>query len=537
MKISPSQRSDHDDYAPLLESVCTHFALNVGGGPLFTTDALDLFPTFLALLPDEHRQQHKCHACRRFVEQYGGLVTISAVGELMPVIWGDAPGIYAQAFRVLRAAVANARVTGVFKTSEARWWGTPVTGNFHHMAVSVHNRFGANFLVQETLKTAGQVMAEKREDYGMLQRALAEFKLPVVECAVSILSAEVMYRGEKVLGVATWLRDLRVALTAKSHRTRDNIIWRAVASAPPGFCHVRSSMIGTLLEDLDADLPIEVAKRKFAEKMSPLTYQRPQAPPTVGNIAQAEKIVAKLRTAGSLERRFARLDEITAIWRPTPPPFTRMGSPPKVFGHLTPRQKTPMQIDGGTMTWEKFRRTVLPTAERIEFRVPNRENSYLAMLTAVNPEAPPILQWDTLEWRNPVSWYVYPGGSRPEQFNLHPATFVQVTAIALLPFMWGPNGEERFPHQGAGAVFILDSCRDVSPRGGAALFPEILKSEYREIRSTIEAHSRSATIAGASTASACGYDFRKGEGTKTCVVRVIGAGGATVVEYTLDRWD
>ena len=70
-----------------------------------------------------------------------------------------------------------------------------------------------------------------------------------------------------------------------------------------------------------------------------------------------------------------------------------------------------------TITWEKFRRTVLGSARKIEFYVPGKEECYTAILTAEDQEAPPIILWDTEENRNPFSWYVYSGGSTPVQME------------------------------------------------------------------------------------------------------------------------
>jgi hypothetical protein len=69
-------------------------------------------------------------------------------------------------------------------------------------------------------------------------------------------------------------------------------------------------MIGTLLEDIHVGLPFDDFKAKFAAKMHPLQYQRPQAAPKVGAIAQAEKLVEQLGIVRSLKRRFARLDDL-----------------------------------------------------------------------------------------------------------------------------------------------------------------------------------------------------------------------------------
>jgi len=40
------------------------------------------------------------------------------------------------------------------------------------------------------------------------------------------------------------------------------------------------------------------------------------------------------------------------------------------------------------------------------------------LVTAKHPEAPPILQWDSPDKRNPVSLYVYVNGSATADWNL-----------------------------------------------------------------------------------------------------------------------
>lgn len=79
-------------------------------------------------------------------------------------------------------------------------------------------------------------------------------------------------------------------------------------------------MIGTLLKDVATGMDFATVSARFASKMHPLKYQRPQAAPRVGNIADAEKIVAQLGIARSLERRFARIDEIDTLWKYRPVP-------------------------------------------------------------------------------------------------------------------------------------------------------------------------------------------------------------------------
>ena len=522
------KQHSRDDYSDLLESVREHFANTIRDGrPLFTTKADGLWEVFLGALPAREVPHHTCHACRRFVERYGNLVTIDDDGSTTPVMWGPAPGFYKDAFAAARKKVARSRVTGVFLSSDSVW-GHPVTGEWRHMAAKPP----ASILFRRSaLKTAGQVMAEKREECGILQRGLAEFGADVVGQAVTLLESEALYRHEKALGPAKWLAELHAARDrVLGTAYKSNITWLAVATAPVGFCHVRSTMIGTLLEDMAGGMDAESVRRRFAEKMHPLQYQRPSAPPNSGSIDQAEKLIAALGSARSFERRHARLDEIQVVWGPRR--SQDESAVESMFGHLR-RVAMPevQQIPAATMTWEKFQRTVLDGAEKIEALVPTR-GAFVGMVTATNQDAPPILQWDREDVRNPVSWYLYSGGSPAAKWAMAAGTFVTVNAVSHLPSMW----QGGYEHQGCGVILVLDGCRDMAASVDLCLFPEILRSDYREIRSTIEAYSKSRKLTGAAEASACGLDLRKG-GNWNQRMRVTSNNGKTVAMYDLDRWD
>jgi hypothetical protein len=295
-------------------------------------------------------------------------------------------------------------------------------------------------------------------------------------------------------------------------------------------------MIGTLLEDIVSGLPFEAISRRFAEKMHPLQYQRPQAPPSSGNIAQAEKVIQQLAAAGSLARRFARLEDVQTIWKPLQAKEESTQGD-GIFSHLKPKGASAdvqgVRIPPATMTWDKFARIILPDVERIEFLVPAGSDNYSALVTAANPDSPPIIQWDSEEKRNPVSWYVYHGGSSPDRWGLVAGVYHDVTGICFQPSMWDPD--KNFTHHGESVFFLLDGARDSrSEHSGLALFPEILKSEFHGIRSTIEAFSRNGIMDGEDEASACGIRLQKGA-VWNLVFRVISKGAQVV--YKLDRWD
>lgn len=518
-----------DVYDAFLERFAKRFSENVSAGkPLFTTDAEDLFAVYLGAFAEHDRQYYNCSACRAFINRFGGIVTIDTDGTTQTPMWfeEDAPEFYRAPIQALAKAVRRAKVNGVFLCSESVL-GTPKTGTWTHLSVSQPS------LYKSRLLTAGQAMAEKREDYGIVNRALAEFKLEQIEQALTLLGTDALYRAEKVVGPVRWLRDLHVARDGVHGSRKGNVVWLAVATAPPGFCHPRSSMAGTLLEDIAAGMSFDDVSRRFAAKMHPLLYQRPLAAPSAGNIAQGEKVIEAMGAQRSLLRRFARLEEIDAIWKPkeaTPQKPSGSG----VFGHLKAKGDTApfgMDVPAQTMTWDKFQRTVLPTASMIEVYSPARGN-YGATLTAVDMEAPPILQWDTPEKRNPFSWYVWHGGATAEQFSLAPRAWHKLSAISFKPSMWR---EANLSHQSKGVMFIIADARETR-QSGAALFPEILKAEFHAVRATIEAYSRSAELEGMADGTACGLLADSSNKAWSDIVLRVTTNGRPV-QYKLDRWD
>ncbi|GAQ30261.1 hypothetical protein SAMD00023378_3944 [Ralstonia sp. NT80] len=526
---------EDDHYDAFLHELQRQFIENLQAGDslLFTTDAEGLFDAYLAAIPERHRQYYTCSCCRTFVQRFGGLVTINESGAKRPALWDDnSPHIHRAGITAMARMVRRAKVTGVFLSTEAMW-GYPEAGGWKHM----HIALPAPLKLRGTPgQTAGQIMAEKREDFKNMQRALAEFTPAHVEQALNLLRTDSLYRSEKVIGPAEFLRKLHAdRAAAPAGQYRDNILWRAVAAAPAGFCHPRSSMIGTLLEDIASGMSFDEVARRFADKMHPLQYQRPQAAPTAGNVARAEKLVADMGIESALRRRYARLEDIQKLW--SPPAAQKTAQPPGVFSHVTLKEAAGIVHKGLSapvqdITWEKFRRTVLPGARKIEFVVPTGRINFCGLVTASDPDAKPILQWDTEESRNPVSWYVYNGGSSAADWGLRAGELAPVTAITLQPSMWA--AEDKFQHQGKSVIFVLEAARDRRD-ATLCLFPEILKAELREVRATIEAFSRTRTLEGGEEASANGVRIGDRGNVHAHVFRVTSDVG--VADYLIDRWD
>lgn len=506
---------------------------NSGERPLFRTAGTDvLWDVYLDSFDDPmERQYHNCSACRRFIQEFGGLVVIDEDGATRSAIWNpdDAPKRYCRAVAALADEAADLPVRSLFLSSRLVW-GQPEAGGWHHF----HLTPPPTLVMKPGALRAGQAMAAKLEDFRTVQRALGEFSAQDLELAVSILRTETLYRSEKVLGAAEWLRDLHHARKNAPRGRAGNVVWRAVAKAPTGFCHPRSSMIGTLLEDIKAGLPGDAIAARFAAKMAPTRYQRPQAAPAAGAIAAAEKLVERLGIAPSLERRFCRLEEALphAIWQPS---SDETPASHGVFAHLQPkgsrREAGPVEATYGLITWRKFAESVLPHASRIQLSAPEI-GPYTALTTAVNADAPPILQWDSEDCRNPVALYLWNGGSYAHTFGLASGAWYDVTGIIPKPCSWHGS----YDHFGEGIVLLIAEAKDRRSYGNA-LFPEILKSDLHPVRSVIEAYSRRATLGAIDGPHAAGLmlgkEFKRGPWSVTVQATI----GGIVGTYKLDRWD
>lgn len=505
------------DYDLFLKSVHGQFnGFAENNTPLFQTDAIGLFDLFLDALPQE-RQYHTCSCCRAFFKAYGGLVCINENGAAISALWDPdtAPEFYRPAIAALHKAVSRARVTGVFLTSKSAM-GVPEAGGFTHIsAVAPRAAMWENKLLN-----SGQRVAVVRENRKTVLAALADFSPDLLNEALRVLTAKALRDSERFIGAVKFLLDMHAR---PKGRAGDNAAWHMIAAAPDGFCHPRASVVGTLLEDIAAGLSFEEVARRFNARMHPLAYQRPQAPPTAGNVKAAEEAFAKLGLARSLERRFARLDECEILWRPA---AANADAPDGLFGHLKTKKPAAavgrLVLPAQVMTWARFETEVLPGSEAMEVCAPAHGN-YTALLTAVHADAPLLWKWD-----NPVSWYVYNGGSPSARWRVA-SGWVKVTGAVRTPALWGDSPQ---PFLGSGVVLVIDGAVDTNTGQGNALFPANLRGDLHAYRATIEAYSKSAVISGVNEASACGLGI--GENSANTRVRV--KVGGVWTDYMIDRW-
>ncbi len=494
--------------------------------PLFTTNVNPdaLWQAYLDGFPRARRQHYNCHSCRKFIQKYGGLVQLhefQAIPEPL-ISLASPPDFFRKPYIKMLGMVRNASITGVFLSSD-KTWGEPVTRVKKTGERWTHLHGKPKHVYSEKALTADQKAAEKLQDFEILKRSIAEFDSKTALEAVRLLKSGTLIRPEKVLDRTEWFADL--------HSLTTNQLWLKVATAPAGWCHVRSSSLATLLESIKSGESFAVLSAKWTALMDPLAYMRPTAAPKAGNIVAAEKLVEKLGVERSLARRFATLQDVEKFeWiqhgRVNKTRIAEYSS--GAFSHIKPRQATPKSpskiiIPQQTMTWAKFARDILPDAETLEVVLPGRGGFY-GLTTAVHKDAPNLMQWDS-----PCSHYFYAQGSTPAEWGLY-GQYAKVTAVFLAPHEWG---EKKFSNHKRMAMFALEGARDqrAGYKTGLCMFPETMRSEYHGVRAVIESHSETGTLEGKPFGDANGLALQDGQ-PNSVTLRVDGAG-----LVTLDRFD
>lgn len=397
--------TNETDQFPSLLSMIKNGYKKVATNTLLQVNGEYLPMLFLDNLPPQLRQHYNCNCCISFLRKFGGIVSVDGDGKVTSPLWSpdDVPGHFKQSVEALKKEVESSPVINVFLTSEPVI-GTPFNettsgGVWNHFSLDVPR---SSRYVKTTL-SSGQKRAEVREDVKILKRGLDEFSLEACNKALAYLTSGSFYRAEKADDRVEWIIKCKKDIADKSSEAVNNLLFLFAAKAPIGWAKIKSSIVGTLLEDIEKGLSTEQVKRNWETKMS--GYMRATVAPTAGNVAAAEKVVAELDAAGSLERRYATTEDIKDfLWKSVSVKeerskgvFSGLATKPVVVANV-------LELPSTKMSWAKFTEKVLPTVKNISMKVPNSGNTFFALTTASEADSPNILQWD-----NTVSWY-YHGG-------------------------------------------------------------------------------------------------------------------------------
>ena len=380
--------------------------------PLFRADVDKdvLWSTYLESFPPDsnpiyrERREYDCSCCRQFVRAVGDLVAI--VDGVVVSIWDvtcEEPA-YQTVANALSSLVKGRPIANAFLNVE------PVAGtdkSFEQLtdSVTTWNHFFVNipapFVCRGT--DIGPRLSESRALHDVLYRSLTELTDDAVDTVLDLIAQNSLYRGDENKYAVSTFRTLKREYAALTDETaRHAFVWSRIKDLPASVAKIRNTAIGTLLIDLSEGLEMEQAVRKFEAVVAPANYKRPTALVTKKMIESAKKTLEELGLISALERRYARLDDISVndiLFADRSAKKILAGD---VFDSLaTKASGKPKSLDRvEEVPIETFIQEILPRAESVELLVENRHAGNLVSLIApVNPTANVLFKWG-----NKFSW-------------------------------------------------------------------------------------------------------------------------------------
>lgn len=480
-------------YAAMLDAVKRNLATFDMEDNLFIVDVekatgKTLFQHYLSMFSDEERQGYNCRSCERWLNKYGCYVVGNPDGTVTPVAFTNGEEDQIEILAKLANIISRAPIHAPVFDNE-RDYAVKHNGQWRHFEGSVQCDTPALISVVPEDELEGKVGAA-RTAINDIVRWLGYYTDSTWQ-KVAVLFDHGELKGADKKHKAAFAQAYELYKTysgQKNNVTKRNAVWAAYGIGNISLAHFANTVVGNLLGGVN--LGDIYAVRKFITSTSGENYMRPTEAPTEKNVADAEKLIDDLGLTSALKRRFADYDDILEFeWQPAPTANAEQKG--GVFGDLKTKdgvekpKAAEVNRDLGIL---EFVNDILKEAVSIEVTVPYGAGTLLQLSTQADPEAKPILRYDSEEKRNPVSIYTYTKPAAPEQWGLRGGRDYKVNGIITIPDAWTTESERTYGVAATGYVFLVEGAKEQSGEQ-SALFPQLMRHELYPVRSVIEAYS------------------------------------------------
>lgn len=406
------------DFKQFNELMVKHFNINMAGKTLFEV-AIDkdaLWNEYLESFAPEHnkiyktRRENDCNCCKAFIRKAGNMVAIND-DLTVTTLWDfDTDGSeYQMPLENMSRLIISKPITDKFlihKKFTANGKdrvGTELSRvQNEDKSITTFNHF--SLVVPQSI-VVGDEIGKQLNDFRTLRnvfkRSLDELTTDSVDTVLELIAQGSLYKGEEWQGALTQFRKLQ----AEYHNLpdawqQDNFAWLKATTVGGAVGKIRNHSIGTLLIDLSENVDLDEAVRKYEAVVAPQNYKRPKAIYTKAMLDQAKAKLEQLGYLESLERRYARLDDIT------------------VNNILFVNKDSAKQLKGGdvfadmaqgvekTLDPRRFERVeeveikdfiknVLPTAKKLEVLLDGKHaQNMVSLIAPKNIDSKTMFKWD-----------------------------------------------------------------------------------------------------------------------------------------------
>lgn len=268
---------------------------------------LDAFPEGTNPIFRE-RTEHDCSCCRAFIRDIGAVVAIQ--NGAVATVWdlNGLPHPYQTVADAMSEHVKALAIRDVFLTKNAQR-GTEKSIEIMNGATHEWRHFAVRAPQQFITSDVDTKQGDLRTTFAVLKRGVTELTPEAIATVADLIADNAIYRGAEFKAAVNEFRSVQSrVMAAPDESARDLVIWSAIGSPAARF---RNTVIGTLVQDLSSGDDLDRAVRAYETKVAPTNYKRPKALITKAMVEQAMKTIHDLGLEHALERRHARLSDVS----------------------------------------------------------------------------------------------------------------------------------------------------------------------------------------------------------------------------------
>lgn len=369
-------------------------------------DGRGIWDTYHASFPEGtdplylERTTHDCQCCRSFIRNIGAAVAIK--DSKMLTVWDieGAPYPYDVVAKVMSEKVKASKVTSIFRTKE-RQYGQETTRATEEGKLKIWNHFEGKVTSPHFTTSVGTEKGAYETTRHVFSRGVNELEMSAIDVILDMIASSdtALYKGRELVPALKAFKKLHTQYHALDDAKKDLFLWENANKKGARF---RNSVLGTLISDLSDGKDFTKAILSYESKVAPHNFKRSSAPVSPKRAEKAWETIVDLGLRDSLERRHARISDISV----NEVLFVDRASRSKMKDALLESLlkdtvKKSIKVTGAIpITMAEFLSDVVPKSVTMEVLVEQDHMNNFASITA------PVVEDDVrmFMWNNDFSW-------------------------------------------------------------------------------------------------------------------------------------
>lgn len=343
------------------------------------------------------RTFHDDNTDRSFIKRVGNIVVIQ--NGTLRTIWDvitEYP--YNIVSENLSKLVKSRKIVSIFRTNELNAGGNDnieMIDNIPHTWNHFYSPIPKPFKTNDSQKEIG----EYNKKISVYKRGLEELSSYSISSVLDLILSDNLYKGsEWKEQIKKLKKDQESYNKCKNEKERNIFLW----SQKP--IPIKNSSIGSLMEDITKGDDIENAVRKYESKVAPQNYKRSKSIITQKMVEDAFKTIDKLDLRNALERRHAKMNDITinnVLWADRTEKKNLKNGDKLMEEMFKVSKKKEENLDSAeNISIDNFLKNILPKTSEMEMFVKNKHtNNFVSIIAPVNENSGNLFKWN-----NDFSW-------------------------------------------------------------------------------------------------------------------------------------